>query len=68
MKAKIIAVIARSLADLQRRMVMPALWWVAFWSLVMGAAACWCEQQPEAIGVRSSAKNHPKQYRDHPAV
>jgi hypothetical protein len=68
MKARIIAIIARSLADLQRRIVMPTLWWIAFWSLAMGAAACWCEQQPEPLRVRASAKQRPEQHRDHPAV
>jgi len=55
--------IARSLADLRRIVVMtPALWWIAFWSLAMGAAACWCEQQPEPepLRVRSSAKRRPE--------
>jgi hypothetical protein len=31
---------------------MPALAWIAFWSLVMGAAACWCEQ-PRPVPVPS---------------
>jgi hypothetical protein len=65
MKAKVIAAfigkfIAGSLADLQRRIVMPALWWIAFWSLMMGAAACFCEQEPEPIRVRSFAERRPE--------
>jgi hypothetical protein len=47
---------------------MPALVWIAFWSLVMGAAACWCEEQPQPVRVPSSVKNHPRKHRDHPAV
>jgi hypothetical protein len=43
---------------------MSALVWIAFWSLVMGAAAFWCEQQPKPLRVRSFAKRH----RGHPAV
>ena len=47
---------------------MPTLWWIAFWSLAMGAAACWCENEPEPLRVRSSAKKHSEHHRDHPAV
>ncbi len=41
-----------------RRMVMPALMWVAFWSCMMGSAACWGEQ-PHSIRKKSS--NHREQ-------
>jgi hypothetical protein len=57
---------AGSLADLPRRMVMPALAWIAFWSLLMGVTACWGEQ-PRPVRV-PAATNSAKQHRDHPAV
>jgi hypothetical protein len=58
-------VIPRSLADLQRRIVMPLLGWIAFWSLLMGVTACWGEQpRPVRVPATNSAKKH----RDHPAV
>ena len=40
---------------------MPTLWWITFWSLVMGAAVCWCEDPEPA---RVSAKDHPNKHRD----
>jgi hypothetical protein len=34
-------------------MVMPVLLWVAFWSSMMGAAACWGEE-PDAAPEKTS--------------
>jgi hypothetical protein len=59
-------VIARSLAGLQRRIVMPTLAWIAFWSLLMGVTACWGEQ-PRPVRVPASS-NSAKKHRHHPAV
>jgi hypothetical protein len=54
------------LADLQRRMVMPVLAWIAFWSLLMGVASCW-GGRPRPVRLRAYT-NSAKKHRDHPAV
>ena len=41
---------------------MSALVWVAFWSWVMGSAACWGET-PQLVRVKTTPDR-----RDHPAV
>ena len=41
---------------------MPALMWVAFWSWMMGSAACWNDQVVLARVQKNSNR------RDHPAV
>jgi hypothetical protein len=47
--------------DPQRRMVMPALMWIAFWSCMMGAATCW-QESAQRVGVEGA------DHRDHPAA
>jgi hypothetical protein len=56
-------------------MVMPALVWIAFWSCLMGGAACWGEQ-PQPLGENEKSSNNRDQSvrnrqtiaTDHPAV
>jgi len=59
MKAKVIASPLPDRWQLRRRMVMPTLWWITFWSLVMGAAVCWCEDpEPSRVSVKKQPNNH----------
>jgi hypothetical protein len=54
------------LAGLQRRVVVPVLAWIAFWSLLMGVASCWGEQ-PRPLRIPATT-NSAKKHRGHPAV